>query len=57
MKAKRIANKLKKEGRSIAWLASQIGITRFHLHNILNGRANLTKENLTKINKILNTNY
>ena len=55
--AKQIKNKLKKEGRTKAWLASQIGVTRQHMSLILNEKTVLTEDNLKSINKILQTEF
>jgi plasmid maintenance system antidote protein VapI len=55
--AKQIKNKLQKEGRTKAWLASQIGVTRQHMSLILNEKTVLTEDNLKSINKILQTEF
>lgn len=54
---KKISDKLKKEGRSQAWLASKIGCTRQHMSLVMLGKATLTPEKLKAINKALQTEY
>ena len=52
-----IAETLKREGRTVSWLAIQIQISNGHLNNILKGRAKLSEEHLQAINKALKTEY
>lgn len=58
MKARtQIKKKLKTEGRSMAWLASKIGVTRQHVSLVLQGKAVLTEQRLKAINKALATKF
>lgn len=52
-----ISTKLKSEGRTKAWLASQIGVTRQYVSLMLLGKAPLTQRRLKEINKALKTRF
>lgn len=48
---------LAKTGVKQSWLATQVGISRFYLSNILSGRMKLPDELKEKINTTLGTKY
>lgn len=58
---KLIVEHLKENGQKMSWLAEKLELSSGHLHSVLKGSGNikreLTKENLTKINNYLGTNF
>lgn len=56
---KLLGNKIKEalDGRKQYWLAEKLGIPDDYLSNKLNGRKQLTQEELDKINVILDTSF
>ena len=53
---KRIANHLAKEGRTQRWLAEMIGFTDAKMSDALNGRREITVDEMERICKALKTN-
>ena len=53
----KLRNELKKQGRTISWLASELEFCYSHTHSILTGRFTLTEKNRKKINELLGTDY
>lgn len=52
-----IAEHLENNGIKPSWLADKLDISPTHMHYILKAERDLTEDNKTAINKILNTNY
>jgi plasmid maintenance system antidote protein VapI len=52
-----INKKMKSEGRTWAWLARKIGVTRGLVSQMMAGYTPITEENLIAINKVLQTNF
>lgn len=52
-----ISKKMKGEGRTWAWLALKLGVTRQLVSQMMLGKTPITDENLSAINKVLQTNF
>lgn len=53
---KRIKDKLKEDGHSVAWFAAQICCTRTHAYKIFN-KENIDIEQLRRISRVLNHDF
>ena len=48
---------LKKQGRTLHWLANQLDFCYDHTRKLIQGKLPLTKNNVQKINEALGTDY
>lgn len=54
---KKFGNELKSQGRTITWLAAQLGFCYAYTHRLIRGKLPMTEKTWQKINQLLGTDY
>ncbi len=55
--SKKFSDELKKQGRTITWLAAQMNFSFEHTHGLLSNKRTITEKSRQKMNELLSTSF